>query len=237
MPRAVVLLSGGMDSATALYEARSRGETLYALSFDYGQRHRRELRAARALARAAGAREHRVVRIDLAAFGNSALTDRRIRVPRRRTLRSIGRGIPATYVPARNTILLAFALAYAETVGAARIYIGANALDYSGYPDCRPEFYRAFQRVARLGTKRGVEGKPLRIVAPLLRLSKAGIVRRGTRIGVPFHLTWSCYLGGKRPCGECDACRLRARGFREAGIRDPAVRSDRGRPRRVTSRA
>ena len=226
-----------MDSATALYEARSRGEALFALSFDYGQRHRRELKAARALARAAGAREHRVVRIHRAAFGKSALTDRRTRVPRRKTLSAIGQGIPATYVPARNTILLSFALAYAETVGAARIYIGANALDYSGYPDCRPEFYRAFQQVARLGTKRGVEGEPLRIVAPLLRLSKAGIVRRGTRLGVPFRKTWSCYLGGKRPCGECDACRLRAKGFREAGIRDPAVRSDGGRPRRFISRA
>jgi len=220
--RAVVLLSGGMDSATALFVARSRGESLFALSFDYGQRHRRELAAARALARAAGVRDHRILRIDLAGFGGSALTDATAQVPRRRALERIGRGIPATYVPARNTILLSFALAYAESVKADRIYIGANALDYSGYPDCRPEFFRAFQRVARLGTKRGVEGHPIAIVAPLLRKTKEDIVRLGTRLGVPFHLTWSCYLGGKRPCGECDSCRLRAKGFREAGLPDPA---------------
>ena len=219
--RAVVLLSGGMDSATTLYAARKAGHSLYALSFDYGQRHRRELPAARAIAKAAKVREHRILRIDLRAFGGSALTDRRLRVPRRRSLENIGRGIPATYVPARNTILLAHALAYAEVVGADRIYVGANYYDYSGYPDCRPEYYRAFQRLANLATKRAVEGHRIRIETPLIRKTKADIVRLGTRLGVPFELTWSCYLGGKRACGECDSCQLRLKGFREAGILDP----------------
>jgi len=210
-----------MDSATALYRAREDGGTLFALTFDYGQRHRREVRAARAVGRAAGVREHRFLTIPLRSFGGSALTDTRRKVPRGRTARDIGRGIPATYVPARNTILLAYALAYAEVVRAHRVYVGANAIDYSGYPDCRPEFFRAFQRLANLATKRGVTGHPLQVRAPLLRLSKAAIVGEGLRLGVPFHLTWSCYLGGRKACGTCDSCRLRLRGFKEAGAVDP----------------
>jgi 7-cyano-7-deazaguanine synthase len=209
-----------MDSATTLYVARAERLEVQALSFDYGQRHRRELAAARAVARAAGVGEPRTVRLDLAALGGSALTDRRVRIPARR---AISRGIPVTYVPARNTILLAFGLAHAEVAGADSVWIGANALDYSGYPDCRPEYFRAFQRLADLATKRAVSGRRVRVRAPLLRKTKAEIVRLGARLGVPFRLTWSCYRGGRRPCGTCDACRLRAKGFREAGLADPAL--------------
>ncbi len=221
--RAVVLLSGGLDSATCLALARFRGYQVHALSVDYGQRHGAELRRARRLARELGAAAHRVVRVDLSAFGGSALTDGAIRVPKGRALRAMARGIPVTYVPARNTVLLALALAHAETAGAAEIFIGVNALDYSGYPDCRPAFVRAFERLARVATRAGVEGARLRIRTPLLRLSKAGIVRLGARLGVPFGLTLSCYdpLRG-RACGRCDACQLRLRGFAEAGLRDPA---------------
>jgi len=222
--RAVVLLSGGLDSSTCLAVARSDGFDVHALSVDYGQRHRGELQRARRIARALGAADHRVVKVDLSAFGGSALTDARIAVPKRRSARSMGRDIPVTYVPARNTVLLALALAHAETVGAEDVYVGVNAVDYSGYPDCRPAFLRAFERLARVATKAGVEGRPLRIRAPLLRLSKAGIVRLGTRLGVPYPLTLSCYdpVGG-RACGGCDACRLRRKGFAEAGVPDPTV--------------
>jgi 7-cyano-7-deazaguanine synthase len=190
---------------------------------DYGQRHREELRRAGRLARALGAAAHRVVKVDLSAFGGSALTDASIPVPKGRAPRAMARGIPATYVPARNTVLLALALAHAETIGASDVFIGVNAVDYSGYPDCRPAFVRAFERLARLATRAGVEGARLRVRAPLLRLSKAGIVRLGQRLGVPFHLTLSCYdpLRG-RACGRCDACQLRLRGFAGAGLRDPA---------------
>ncbi|HKD16705.1 MAG TPA: 7-cyano-7-deazaguanine synthase QueC [Thermoanaerobaculia bacterium] len=221
-PRAIVLLSGGLDSATCLLMAREEGYDVHALSFDYGQRHAVELDAARAIAARYGAREHRVVRLDYPGRGASALTDLDVAVPKD----ALGREpIPATYVPARNTLFLAHALAWAEVLGAEAIFIGANALDYSGYPDCRPEFLEAFERVANLGTRRGVEGTPFRIHAPLLRASKADIVRRAAALGLDFALTTSCYEPGpkREPCGACDACLLREKGFREAGIPDPGT--------------
>ena len=220
-PRAIVLLSGGMDSATALAIALQDGFDATALSVDYGQRHRKELEAARKVAKHFGVTDHRFVTLDLTAIGGSALTDRKIRVPEQRRLEEIGRDIPATYVPARNTILLSYALGLAEATGARAIYIAANSQDYSGYPDCRPAFYRAFQEVARLGTKRGVEGDVIEIRTPLIAMSKADIVRKGEQLGVPWGLTWSCYLGEDKACGVCDSCQLRLKGFREAGVKDP----------------
>jgi 7-cyano-7-deazaguanine synthase len=217
--RAIVLLSGGLDSATCLLIARDEGYEIHALSFDYGQRHAVELDAARAIAAKYGAREHRVVRLDYPGRGASALTDLDLAVPKD----ALGReAIPATYVPARNTLFLAHALAWAEVLDAGAIFIGANALDYSGYPDCRPEFLEAFERAANLGTRRGIEGSPFRIRAPLLHSSKADIVRRAAALGVDFALTTSCYGPGPKgePCGACDACLLRQKGFREAGIAD-----------------
>ncbi len=229
-PRAVVLLRGGMDSATALAIALKDGFEVTALSVDYGQRHRKEIDAARKVAKHFGVRDHRVVSLDLTAIGGSALTDRKIPVPEQRRLEDIGQGIPATYVPARNTILLSYALGLAETVGAEAVYIAANALDYSGYPDCRPEFYKAFQEVARLGTKRGVEGDVIEIRTPLIAMSKADIVRKGEELGVPWALTWSCYRGEEKACGVCDSCQLRLKGFREAGVKDPIPYARRPRP-------
>ena len=221
-PRAVVLLSGGLDSSTCLAVARRDGFEAHALSVNYGQRHRTELDRARRVARALGAADHRVVRVDLSAFGGSALTDAGLAVPKDRSPRR--GGIPVTYVPARNTVLLALALAHAETLGASDIYVGVNAIDYSGYPDCRPAFIHAFERLARVATRAGVEGRPLRVRAPLLRLTKAGIVRLGTELGVPYRLTLSCYDPVRgRACGRCDACQLRRRGFAEAGVPDPTV--------------
>ena len=218
---AVVLLSGGMDSATALAITKADGFEVIALTVDYGQRHRREIEAARSVAKHYGVTDHRLVMLDLTAIGGSALTDLQIRVPQQRSLEEIGRGIPPTYVPARNTILLGYALGLAEATGANAIVIAANHLDSSGYPDCRPEFYAAFQEVARLGTKRGVEGDVIEIVTPLIRMTKADIVRKGQALGVPWELTWSCYLGGPKACGVCDSCLLRRKGFREAGVKDP----------------
>jgi len=220
--RAVVLLSGGLDSSTCLAVARHRGFEAHCLSVDYGQRHKGELAGARAVARALGASGHRVVKVDLSAFGGSALTDAAIAVPKGRSARAMAADIPVTYVPARNTVMLALALAHAEVIGAEAIFVGVNAVDYSGYPDCRPEFLRAFERLARLATKAGVNGRPLAIEAPLLHLSKAGIVTLGTRLGVPYHLTQSCYDPRRgRACGRCDACQLRRKGFVEAGVTDP----------------
>ncbi len=227
----MVLLSGGLDSSTCLAVARAAGFEVHCLSVDYGQRHRGELARARRLARALGAKDHRVVKVDLSGFGGSALTDASIAVPKGRSPRRMAREIPVTYVPARNTVLLALALAHAETVGAEDVYVGVNAIDYSGYPDCRPEFLRAFERVARLATKAGVSGRPLRIRAPLLRLSKAGIIKLGTALGVPYRLTHSCYDPVRgRACGRCDACVLRRKGFEEAGVLDPTPYA-RARPR------
>lgn len=223
----VVLLSGGMDSATCLAIASQLGGPVHALTVWYGQRHAREIRSARALARHYDVEHHAVLRLPVAGILESSLTRPGRSIPVRRVRSGT---IPSTYVPARNTILLSLALGFAESRGADRIYIGANAIDYSGYPDCRPEYLRAFQRLARLATKAGVEGKTrLRVEAPLLRLSKAEIVRLGERLGVPWAKTWSCYFGGATPCGRCDSCRLRAKGFEEAGVADPAVTTRRSR--------
>lgn len=220
-PHAIVLVSGGLDSATVLAMARDRGFDCHALTMDYGQRHRVELQAAERVARALGAVEHRVVAVDLAWVTGSALTDPTVAVPHDQT-----EGIPVTYVPARNTLFLSFALAWAEVLGAVDIFIGANAVDYSGYPDCRPEYIEAFQRLANLATKRGVERGDLRVHAPLIAMSKADIIRTGLGLGVDYALTQSCYDPGLdgRPCGTCDSCRLRARGFAALGLTDPAVR-------------
>lgn len=220
MKKAVILLSGGLDSATVLALAQNQGYECYCLSFDYGQRHNAELAAARRVAMALGAKEHRVATIDLAAFGGSALTDANIEVP----VDGVQAGaIPVTYVPARNTIMLSFALGWAEVLGAHEIFIGVNAVDYSGYPDCRPEFIAAFERMANLATKVGVEGAQLHIRTPLINLSKAEIIQTGATLGFDYGLTVSCYkadLQG-RACGVCDACRLRRDGFQAAGLADP----------------
>lgn len=221
MKRAVVLLSGGLDSSTVLALAKEEGQEVHALTFDYGQRHRREIQAAKAVAQYFDVTSHRVMTIDLGQIGGSALTSEDMPVPQGRSLGAIGRGIPSTYVPARNTILLSYALAWAEVTEADAIYIAANILDSSGYPDCRPEYFEAFRRVAALGTRRGVEGSPVEIRAPLLHMTKAEIIRLGTKLGVPYGLTWSCYLGGEKACGWCDSCQLRLKGFREAGLSDP----------------
>jgi 7-cyano-7-deazaguanine synthase len=223
-PKAVVLLSGGMDSSTVLALAKRDGFDIHAMTFRYGQRHAVEIEAARRLAELTGVMGHTVVDIDLRAFGGSALTSE-IEVPKSRSLSEMGHGIPITYVPARNTIFLSFALARAETIGANDIYIGVNALDYSGYPDCRPEFIEAFQRMANLATRAGVEGaQTLKIHTPLINLTKAQIIRTGLELGVDFGLTISCYDPEKygAACGQCDACLLRLRGFAEFGITDPA---------------
>jgi 7-cyano-7-deazaguanine synthase len=222
--RAVVLLSGGLDSATTLAIARSESFACYALTFLYGQRHRREIDAARRVARSLGAVEHRVVEIDLAAFGGSALTDSRIEVPKDRAELGEASGIPPTYVPARNTIFLSYALAWAEVLGAFDIFIGVNSTDYSGYPDCRAEFIAAFERMANLATAAAVEGKGhYRIHAPIIDMTKAEIILAGTRLGVNYALTHSCYDPDPqgRSCGRCDSCRLRLKGFAQAGLRDP----------------
>jgi 7-cyano-7-deazaguanine synthase len=227
-PPAVILLSGGLDSATAAAVARQQGFALYALSIDYGQRHRRELEAACRVARAIGMKEHRTVRVDLSQFGGSALTAD-IEVPKARPPRQMAQGIPVTYVPARNTVFLSLALAYAEVVGAADLFLGVNAIDYSGYPDCRPEYIAAFQTLANLATKAGVEGRlRFQVHAPLARLTKAQIIRRGVELGVDYSLTHSCYDPGLdgRGCGRCDACQLRRKGFAEAGLTDPLPYQD-----------
>ncbi|MCP5265599.1 MAG: 7-cyano-7-deazaguanine synthase QueC [Burkholderiaceae bacterium] len=224
-PKAVVLLSGGLDSTTVLAIARDQGFEPCALSFRYGQRHAIELDYARRVARAMGVENHVVAEIDLRVFGGSALTSD-IAVPKDRPATEISHGVPVTYVPARNTIFLSFALAYAEVLGAADIFIGVNALDYSGYPDCRPEYIDAYERMANLATKAGVEGRTrLTIHAPLGSMTKADIIRAGTALGVDYGETTSCYDPGEdgRPCGGCDACVLRAKGFAEAGLADPLV--------------
>jgi 7-cyano-7-deazaguanine synthase len=221
MKHAVVLLSGGVDSATTLAIAMAQGYETYALSFDYGQRHLLELEAARRVARSLGIKEHRVVKIDNRLFAGSALTDD-VDVPKKRTEEQIGTGIPATYVPARNTIFLAHALAWAEVIHAAHIFIGANAIDFSGYPDCRPEFIALFEVLANTGTKAAVEGMRFQIHAPLIKLSKAQIIHKALELNLDLSLTHSCYdpaMDG-RACGECDSCQLRLKGFREAGIND-----------------
>jgi 7-cyano-7-deazaguanine synthase len=221
MKRAVVLLSGGLDSTVAAALAREQGHELHPLSFDYGQRHRRELHSARDVAKALGARSHTILAVPVGQLGGSALTEKAIAVPTGRSEAQMGADIPATYVPARNIVFLSLALGLAEVKDADSIFIGANALDYSGYPDCRPEFFAAFEEAARLGTKRGVEGRPIRVRVPLQTMTKADIVREGLRLKAPLDLTWSCYQGGEKACGVCDSCVLRLKGFREAGAVDP----------------
>jgi 7-cyano-7-deazaguanine synthase len=215
--RAIVLLSGGLDSATVLAIARSKGYECYALSVEYGQRHRVELHAAKRLAAALGAKEHRVMRVDLAEIGGSALTDSRVAVPE-----SLQPGIPVTYVPARNTLFLSLALGWAEVIGARDLFVGINAIDFSGYPDCRPAFIEAFERLAAVATKAGVEGAQFQIHAPLINMSKADIIREGLRLGVDLAATVSCYQADSegRACGKCDSCRLRAAGFAAANTPD-----------------
>jgi len=221
-PLAVVLLSGGLDSSTCLFWAKSRGYCCVALSAAYGQRHDKELDSARRVAKAARTPLH-AVRLNLPWLGTSSLVNRSKRLPQT-TLSRIGHGkIPSTYVPGRNTIFLALAISLADAWGAQAVVIGANAIDFSGYPDCRPAFYRAFRSVFRQGTRRGSSGKPVKILAPLLKLDKAGIARLARKLRVPLHLTWSCYAGLKKPCGVCDSCKLRAKGFTEAGFADPAA--------------
>ncbi len=224
-PRAVVLVSGGLDSATTLAMAQAEGYDCHALSFDYGQRHRVELAAARRVAESLGAVEHRVITLDLRAIGGSALTDSAIAVPKSPSGEEAAGGIPVTYVPARNTIFLAYALGWAEVLAARHIFIGVNAVDYSGYPDCRPEFIAAFQTLANLATKAGVEGQGMRIHTPLIQLSKADIIREGLRLGVDYSATLSCYDPDEagHACGRCDACHLRAAGFAAAGVTDPTL--------------
>lgn len=219
-PKAVVLLSGGMDSATVLAIAREQGYETYALSFRYGQRHSAELEAAARLAEELGAAEHKVIDLDLSSIGGSALTDPAIAVPD-----SPGEGIPVTYVPARNTVFLSIALGWAEVLGSQAIFIGVNAVDYSGYPDCRPEFIRAYETMANLATRAGVEGLRLNIHTPLIDLSKADIIRRGQALGLDYRLTVSCYNADEqgRACGVCDACRLRRKGFEDAGLADDTL--------------
>jgi len=226
MKHAVVLVSGGLDSATTMAIANRDGFRAHALSFDYGQRHKLELEAAKRVARLLSAADHRIAQIDLRIFGGSALTGQ-MAVPKNRETGT--NSIPVTYVPARNTIFLAYALAWCEALGAADIFIGANAIDYSGYPDCRPEFISAFERLAALATKAGVEGTAFRIHAPLISMSKADIIRKGAELGVDFSLTHSCYdpTTDGLACGECDSCRLRLAGFREAGMTDPIAYAQR----------
>ena len=218
IPKAVVLVSGGLDSATTLALASSEGYECYAISFDYGQRHRCELEAARAVASAARVSDHKLIRLNLDDIGGSALTDQSISVPHTPTS-----GIPATYVPARNTVFFSIALGWAEVLDADAIFAGVNAVDYSGYPDCRPEYVEAYQAMANLATKRGVEGRPIMIKAPLIHMSKAEIIQAGSRLGVDYGLTVSCYDPDQhcQACGECDSCRLRRQGFVDAGVADP----------------
>lgn len=223
--KAVILLSGGLDSSTVLYQAKAEGYECFGLSFDYQQRHRQELKAAIAVAQTLGV-EHQVISFDLRSWGGSALTDNQIPLPHHRSLAEMADQIPVTYVPARNTIFLSFALAYAEAIAAQQVYIGVNSLDYSGYPDCRPDYIQAMQEVFRLGTRQGREGEAIQIQTPLISLKKTEIIQLGNRLGVPWEKTWSCYAqaeADRRPvaCGVCDACRLRLAAFQALGLEDP----------------
>lgn len=221
MSRAVVLLSGGLDSSTVLAIARERGHDVVALTFDYGQRHEKEVDCAKAVARALGASEHIVMPIPLGHLMDSSLTSHDALLPEGRSRDAIGSGVPSTYVPSRNIVFLSVAASIAESIGAETVFIAANAVDFSGYPDCTPEFLYAFQKVLDSGTKAGKEGRPIRVEAPVVDMTKADIVREAIRLGVPLELTWSCYKGGERACGRCDSCQLRLEGFRQAGAEDP----------------
>ncbi|NCJ07440.1 7-cyano-7-deazaguanine synthase QueC [Synechococcales cyanobacterium C] len=221
--KAVILLSGGLDSSTVLYQAKAEGVQCHALSFDYQQRHRQELKAAQAIAKSVGVEQHQIVRFDLGLWGGSALTDGALKLPQRRSLAEMSAEIPITYVPARNTIFLSFALGYAEAIAAERVYIGVNSLDYSGYPDCRPDYIEAMQEVFRLGTKQGRKGQAITIETPLIQLKKTEIIQLGNQLGVPWELTWSCYSEGSEPpvaCGVCDSCQLRLAAFSALGLED-----------------
>jgi 7-cyano-7-deazaguanine synthase len=219
--KAVCLISGGLDSAVAAFIAKRQGFDIYALSFRYGQRHAKEVSCAKEISKAVGAKRYILLTINLQKFGGSSLLTFSAHPIKTHALQDIGKTIPSTYVPARNTIFLSYALAYAESIGAETIFIGVNAVDYSAYPDCRPTYIEAFQQLANLATKQAIEGKPIRIFAPLLRLSKADIIRVGVKLNVPFSKTWSCYRGQSKACGRCDSCLLRLKGFREAHVRDP----------------
>jgi len=221
--KAVILLSGGLDSSTVLYQAKADGYECYAISFDYQQRHRRELQSADAIARCANVKEHQVVSFDLRQWGGSALTDDSMDLPEHRCVDQMSQDIPITYVPARNTIFLSFGLSYAEAIDAQALYIGVNALDYSGYPDCRPDYIQAMQHVFELGTKQGREGQTIKIVTPLIDLKKTAIIELGNQLGVPWEQTWSCYAGGDVACGVCDSCQLRLAAFAELGLNDPLL--------------
>jgi len=218
---AVCLVSGGLDSCVSTFIAKNKGYDIYALSFNYGQRHKKEIECAKDILSEVKTKDHIVFNLDLRMFGKSSLVDDSLNIPKNYNLENIGKNIPSTYVPARNTIFLSIALAYAETVDANAIFIGATSQDYSGYPDCRPEYIKSYQKMADLATKRGIEGKSIIIEAPLLYLTKAEIIKKGLDLQVPFKKTWSCYKGDKKACGRCDSCLLRLKGFKEAGYHDP----------------
>jgi len=218
---AICLLSGGLDSCVTAFMAKNKGYMIYALSFNYGQRHKKEIECAKDISSVVKAKDHIIFDLDLNRFDKSSLVDTSLDIPKIYNLENIGKTIPSTYVSARNTIFLSIALAYAEAISADAIFIGANAQDYSGYPDCRPEYIRAYQKMADLATKRGVEGLSIKIEAPLLHFTKADIIKRGFELNAPFEKTWSCYQGGRRACGKCDSCLLRLKGFKESGYHDP----------------
>jgi len=218
---AVCLVSGGLDSCVSTFIAKNKGYDIYALSFNYGQRHKKEIECAKDILSEVKTKDHIVFNLDLRMFGKSSLVDDSLNIPKNYNLENIGKNIPSTYVPARNTIFLSIALAYAETIDADAIFIGATSQDYSGYPDCRPEYIKSYQKMADLATKRGIEGKSIIIEAPLLYLTKAEIIKKGLDLQVPFKKTWSCYKGDKKACGRCDSCLLRLKGFKEAGYHDP----------------
>ena len=221
MKKAVCLLSGGLDSCVTTYIAKSKGYEVFTLSFNYGQRHKKEIECTKKIAELVKAKKHMIFNIDLNKFGGSSLVNKKLEPEINRKIDEIGKKIPSTYVPARNTVFLSIALAYAETIDADAIFIGVTATDYSGYPDCRPEYIEAFQKIVNLATKKSIEGNSIQIKTPLLLLSKAEIIKKGKKLDVPFDKTWSCYLGKKIACGRCDSCILRLKGFKEAGLKDP----------------
>ena len=219
--KAVCLISGGLDSCVTAHIARDRGFEIYALSFNYGQRHKKEIEAAKSIGKSVSAKKHVIFDIDLDKFGGSSLVDKKRTPEQNQSLDEIGKKIPSTYVPARNTVFLSISLAFAESVDADAIFIGATATDYSGYPDCRPEYIQAFQNMTNLATKKGVKGREIKIIAPLLKMSKADIIKNGFELKAPIKNTWSCYIGEEKACGRCDSCLLRLKGFKEAGLKDP----------------
>jgi len=220
MKKAVCLLSGGLDSSVTAHIAKDKKYTIYALTFRYGQRHKKELKCAKEIAKIVNSKDHVIFNLDLSQFGGSSLLNKKIKIEENK-LKNIGKKIPSTYVPARNTIFLSIALAYAEVIDGDAIFIGVTSADYSGYPDCRPEFIESFQKTANLATKKAIKGKPVEIITPLLHMSKAEIIKKGMKLKVPFEKTWSCYKGEKNACGKCDSCKLRLKGFETAGIKDP----------------